>query len=292
MAVFGMSGFTGGVGGGGVLSGLTPEQQNLVQLSGIQPDKNNFRGLGSRGGSGNLDPQSAAVSMARDQQIANDYKTKLQGLAKSNGDKNLFTSLGGQVDPNDPWGFYRESAGNKLSGFIGGNDPSNVYRNKLQQMSTGEFSPDDPSYQWRYDQGQQAVERSLAARGLLDSGNAGIELQEYGQGMASQEYAAQFERMLQGLSGVSNQYNSQFDRLAQMAGINLNPAASGQLMNQAVGNANQARAIKNDYSIQQQKLGMYSAYNQGIGSQLQPPPANMNTPAYSNSGGGYLQGGA
>jgi hypothetical protein len=279
-------------GSAGVTSGLSPEQQAMIAASGIKPGVNNFSNMGNMTGSSTVDAQTGAVNTARNNALAQEYQTKLQGFAKSNGDKNLFTQLGGQVDPNDPWGFYRESAGNTLSGFIGAEDPSNVYRNKLQEMSTGQFNPDDPSYQWRFDQGQQAVERSLAARGLLDSGNAGIELQEYGQGMASQEYAAQFGRMLQGLSGVSDQYNSQFNRLAQMAGVDLNPAASGQLMNQAVGNANQARAIKNDYSVQQQKLGMYSAYNEGIASQFQPQGGNMNTPAYSNSGGGYLQGGA
>jgi hypothetical protein len=120
----------------------------------------------------------------------------------------------------DPWSFYRGGAADTLSKYADPNrDPSNYYRNRLQQMSEGEFAPDDPSYQWRLQQGQQTVERSLASRGLLGSGNAGIELLQYGQGAASQEYGAQFNRLLQALGGVEEQYSAQQNRLMKLAGI-------------------------------------------------------------------------
>jgi len=80
-------------------------------------------------------------------------------------------------------------------------DPSNGYADQLKTLMNGQFSTSDPSYQWRLDQGQKAVERSAAARGLLQSGNAAIELQQYGQGMASQEYGAQFNRTLSAMGG-------------------------------------------------------------------------------------------
>jgi hypothetical protein len=120
----------------------------------------------------------------------------------------------------DPWGFYRGAAADELAKYASpSRDPSNIYRSRLQQMMMGEFSSDDPSYQWRFDQGQQAVERSLAAQGLLNSGNAAIELQQYGQGAASTEYQAQFNRLLQGLAGVEDQYGSQMNRLMELAGV-------------------------------------------------------------------------
>lgn len=130
----------------------------------------------------------------------------------------------------DPWSKYRSGMGDKLA-TMAESDPSNFYRDRLQQMSTqgGNFTPDDPSYKWRLEQGQQATERSLAARGLLNSGNAAIELQAYGQGMASQEYGAQFDRMLKGLSGVSQQYDTQMQRLMAMAGVGLDPTAAAKV---------------------------------------------------------------
>lgn len=203
-----------------------------------------------------------------DRQLQELMAKSTQSFAKSQGNKQLFLQAGGQVDPLDPWGFYREMAGDRLSQFMGQQDPSNVYRSKLQQMTMGKFSPDDPSYKWRFDQGQQAVERSLAAKGLLNSGNAAIELQQYGQGAASQEYAAQFDRLLRGLAGVDAQYNNQFSRLAQMAGINLNPAASSQLAVQSQGqglNFIQGQAAlgeeKRQFNVGQQNL---ANYNQGL----------------------------
>lgn len=86
---------------------------------------------------------------------------------------------------------------------------------KLGDLADGpdfQFSEDDPSYQWRLQQGQQAIERSAAARGGLNSGGAMKALLRYGQGAASTEYQAAFDRfqqnrgqkfsMLSGLAGL------------------------------------------------------------------------------------------
>ena len=183
----------------------------------------------------------------------------------------------------DPWGFYRGGAAKNLASFAGGADPSDIFRSKLTQMTTGQFSPDDPSYKWRLDQGQQAVERSLGARGLLNSGNAAIELQQYGQGAASQEYGAQFNRLLQGMTGVESQYNSQFSRLAQLAGISLDPGTGGkinagiqqaqiganaQVASAAIGQSASLARVGLDSQINQQNQANYAAYNQGLGNVL------------------------
>lgn len=193
------------------------------------------------------------------------------GTARSGGISSSKTSSGGNVTNTnqqayDPWSKYRASAGDKLAQTgMSTNDPSNFYRDKLQAMSSGEFNPNDPSYQWRFDQGQQAAERSLAARGLLNSGNAAIELQAYGQGAASQEYGAQFTRMLQGLAGVSAQYDQQQQRLMAMAGINLDPTAGAKLgIMQQEANTNEQQ-VANSFQV-----GMANARNSGGGgSQLQ-----------------------
>jgi hypothetical protein len=144
---------------------------------------------------------------------------------------------------------------------MGNASPSDFYQQKLQAMSSGQFSPDDPSYQFRFDQGQKAAERSLAARGLLNSGNAALELQQYGQGAASQEYGAQFNRMLQGLGGVEDAYDSQMGRLMKMAGVDIDPTAGGRL-NVAQGELGvgqsklglDAQQTANQYDIERRKL--------------------------------------
>lgn len=70
------------------------------------------------------------------------------------------------------------------------------YQNALQNLMAGQFSTSDPSYQFRLQQGQQALERSAAAKGMLGSGNILQALQDYGQGAASQEFQNQYNRLL------------------------------------------------------------------------------------------------
>lgn len=52
----------------------------------------------------------------------------------------------------------------------------------------------DPGYEFRLNQGIEARDKSAAARGLLLSGAQQKELEDYGQGMASQEYANAYAR--------------------------------------------------------------------------------------------------
>ena len=91
-----------------------------------------------------------------------------------------------------------------------------------------------PGFQFRRDQGQQAVERSASARGLLESGAVLKGLTEFGQGLASQEFGAEHARLAKlagltanaGLQGASQQQQltlGQADLLSgqgsQLAGI-------------------------------------------------------------------------
>ena len=119
----------------------------------------------------------------------------------------------------------------------------------------------DPGYAFRFSQGQKALERSAAARGGLISGNTGGALQQYGQGMASQEYQNAFNRYqaerqarlgpLQSLAGVGQ---TSVNALGQ-AGANY---ASG--MGEALGAGAQARA--SGY------MGMANAFGGGVGQYM------------------------
>lgn len=62
-------------------------------------------------------------------------------------------------------------------------------------------------YKFRVGQGQEALERSLGARGLLRSGNRLQELTKYGQDMASQEYDNQANRLGSLLGNYGQLYN-------------------------------------------------------------------------------------
>src|SRR3989440_2363035 len=106
-------------------------------------------------------------------------------------------------------GIYQLLQGRNLQGMaqtaFGRSDPFGQYRGVYgQQLMNLMAHPDqitnDPGYKFAFGQGQQAVERSAAARGFLGSGNEAIALQEYGMGFAN-DYLHQQEQFLSGLAG-------------------------------------------------------------------------------------------
>jgi len=178
-----------------------------------------------------------------------------RNLARAGSEANVLQTQRGNLENQqtfDPWGYYRPAAAEALAGQVSQGNPTDVWRNKLTNMMEGEFTPDDPSYKFRFQQGQQATERSLATKGLLNSGNAALALQEHGQQAASQEYGNQFERVLKGMMGVESQYNSQQGRLMELAGVNIGPSV---LSNHMLGASSQAS--ENNYR---------SAVDRGIAS--------------------------
>ncbi len=115
----------------------------------------------------------------------------------------------------------------------------------------------DPSYQWRFNQGVEALDRSGAARGMLLSGAQNKALMDYGQEMASQEYNNAFARAKQAYD--TNQFKQ--DRMAsfgQNATNNL-LSASNAAYNNLAANENQlgvnlSNAAANTYQRQGDNL--------------------------------------
>lgn len=123
-------------------------------------------------------------------------------------------------------------------------DAGNTSRNRLMQLlglspggaDNGSLMRDfsmadyqaDPGYQFRMDQGQQALERSAAARGGLLSGAALKDTARFSQGLASQEYQSAFDRFN---TNRSNKMNP----LLSLAG-------SGQVASTTAGGAGQQYA--------------------------------------------------
>jgi hypothetical protein len=101
----------------------------------------------------------------------------------------------------------------------------------------------DPGYQFRMDQGINALQGRAAAGGGLKSGNTLKALMEYGQNLGSQEYGNAYNRF-------NTDQSTQFNRMASMAGI-------GQTANSALQSAgtNYANSVGN--------LSMNNAANQG-----------------------------
>ena len=114
--------------------------------------------------------------------------------------------------------------------------------NQLSSRLTSGFNPgdltQDPGYQFRLQQGQDALSRSLNAQGLGQSGAAVKAATEYSQGLADQTYNDAYQRWLQ--------QNSQ---LSGLSGTGLS-AASGQADIQGnVGNIGANRIVEQNNTL-------------------------------------------
>jgi hypothetical protein len=86
----------------------------------------------------------------------------------------------------------------------------------LAPQVTGPFQQ-TPGYQFAFDQGVQALDRSAASRGMLQSGAQQKALTRYGQGVANQEYGNYLQR-LQALSGTGQTATAQGAAAGQQYG--------------------------------------------------------------------------
>lgn len=104
----------------------------------------------------------------------------------------------------------------------------------------------DPGYQFRRQQGENALSRALASRGMLNSGAAMKEAARYSQGLASDEFTNAFNRLsaLAGTGQTASGLASLGSQYMQSSGNN-----AGQLANaRASAYAGQAQAQQNALS--------------------------------------------
>ena len=156
-----------------------------------------------------------------------------------------------QIELQEPW---RQAGVNALA--------------KMGTGFTGEVNlSEDPGYAFRLEQGQKALERSAAARGGLISGNTGGALQQFGQGLASQEYQNAYNRAL-----------TQYNTTAALAGV-------GQTATNQLGTAgsNYANTIGN--------IGMGQANTAGNALLAGQQARSSSYGQFGNVLGRYLGGG-
>jgi hypothetical protein len=98
------------------------------------------------------------------------------------------------------------------------------------QAPTGVDMSNDPGYNFRLQQGEDALNNSAAARGGLLSGGTAKAFEDYAQGFASNEYGNVYNRALQTYgTNASNYYTgqgNQFNRLSALADMGLGAAGT------------------------------------------------------------------
>ena len=142
----------------------------------------------------------------------------------------------------------------------------------------------DPGYAFRLAEGQKALERSGAAKGMTLSGAQAKALNSYGQGMASQEYGNAYNRyttdqtnLYNRLAGVAGTGQTAANQIGNL-GANMANQVSGNQMNLGNGLAANYMGTAN---------GISGAINQGVNYWNN----NNNWNNLLNRGGGGAPGG-
>jgi hypothetical protein len=148
----------------------------------------------------------------------------------------------------------------------------------------------DPGYQFRLDEGLNALDKQAAARGGLISGRALKAAARYGQDYASNEYTNAFNR-------YQTERNARLAPLQSLAGVGQTTAANqanqGMTMASNVGDAyqNAANARASGYVGQANAIGggisqgVNYLQNQQLMNRLLGPPTSGGGPGFTNAGG-------
>jgi hypothetical protein len=266
---------------------------------------------------GGLDAQNAS-SNAADAQVSaanNASANSLQAARESNAlQKEMFDK---QVELQSPFRQAGLTGQNRLMDLLGlsGNTGAQGYGSANEKFSMGDFTA-DPGYQFRLQQGQQALDRSASARGGMFSGRAAKDLMNYGQGAASQEYGNVYNRKfnefqtnrantlnpLQSLSGMAQTSSNTLGNAASNYGTNVGntlTSTAGMVGNnmKAAGDARGSGYLGQVNSMNNaigSGIGAYNNYNymnklfpQSSNSSFGYVPSNANTMIEMQPGGGY-----
>jgi len=137
---------------------------------------------------------------------------------------------------------------------IGGNASVGDYGRDARDFSMNDFEV-DPGYGFRLAEGNKALERSAAARGMMLSGSMLKGAQRFGQDMASNEYQNAFNRFqtnrssrlnpLMGLAGAGQTATNMLSGAAGQLGTQLGENAMGAGNARASGYIGSANAYTN-----------------------------------------------
>jgi hypothetical protein len=154
---------------------------------------------------------------------------------------------------------------NNLANLV--NNPATFQYGQFQ-APTLEQARNMPGYQFQLQQGVDALDKSAAARGNLFSGNQGVALQQYGQGLADTSYNNLYNQALQTYMtnyGVHNQgLQEQIGALGGLSGQGLSAAGTEGSLGQAtagnIGNINMRTAEDQAQQINNAAAARASGY--------------------------------
>lgn len=132
-----------------------------------------------------------------------------------------------------------------------------AYGSLLRRFTMDDYL-EDPGYQFRLNQGEQAINRASAAAGRYDSGRALKDLTEFNSGLASQEFTNAYNRW-------NNDQSNIFNRLSGVAGTG--QQATNQLAAYGANMANNvaSNTIQAGNAAAAGRVGSANAWNNALG---------------------------
>lgn len=131
-----------------------------------------------------------------------------------------------------PWLKEGQTGITKLGALMGNGDPFKDYLAKAG-LAGGQFNQSNPQYQFLLKQGQNQLDRNNASSGMGYSGSQLKAAQQFGQGLASQQYDKEYDR-------ARGEFGDYYNRLASLASGGQQTAQSlgGMGSNYATGASN------------------------------------------------------
>ena len=189
-------------------------------------------GIGAIGSIMGGDKQADAANAASAQQMAMFNQTRKDNL---------------------PWMQAGQGGLNALMSLYGLTNVDGTYTRTPESAAAAmKFMQQDPSYQFRFGEGQKALENSALARGNFQSGNMLKAMSDYGQNMASTEFGNIANRFA-GLSGVG-QGTAQY---IGNAGMNTAGQIGNNMINSAAARASGYAGVANSLG---NAMGQYAMY--------------------------------
>ena len=147
---------------------------------------------------------------------------------------------------NNDLGAYVDRRGNKKKNQAapptGWEDPNAITEDIDTTLGQDYNFQTDPGYQFRFEEGQRALDRSASASGGLLSGGLARKAMRYGQGFASNEYTNVYNRIA-GIAGMGQVANQHAGNAAMQAGQGMGNAVSNAYNARASGQIMQGNAV-------------------------------------------------
>lgn len=182
------------------------------------------------------------------------------------------------------WNMYQQQRADQAPWREAGQNALGQIQNNMgyynQPFTQSQFQQ-DPGYQFDLQQGQQALQRSAAAKGGLVGGQAMTALSDYSQNQASNEYSNAYNRF-------NTDRTNSFNRLATIAGLgqtaNGQTASAGQNAANQIGNNTMSAGAASAAG----QMGSANAITGGIGNAANSwmNYSTMNNLFGNNGGGG------